>query len=358
MQDYLVPENTGKFIEDKFYGNIINISEEPIRDNNSFEKFTKFLDTNTLSYSDSLLGHQKITLNSKYLFITNEANSFETLANSKLEFDHFALSQSIPEDKCVFNEHHYVVDNNTISDFGEELNLLRDAVAFNQYEKHFMTVDFPLYGLSLILDEANDINAIGSDMVSDSNISIDSTETEFLAYFFKHCCQKINLAEKPYYGTAKVAWDATTNQKVKKDAISEDDVLRIDNGFMIPKTLLESLFNTFYQHITGLKATLTITYNHLPIGTKLERNIKTPKELYIKLTEKFGEIGHEQDNSTTHVFGITVLSKEIILQQAESLKNGFANDSTTDLSISDFADFLFTEVASPELKDSLKPKTK
>ena len=346
-------ENVGKFIEDKLYGNIVNVAVESISDGTNLSSFEKLLtaDKNTVKRNQSLLGTQSITLNCKYIFITDDEKSEQALSNHNLiDYDFIRLSEEIDEKELIFKDvMYYPISEDTVVRIFEEKEIHRDILAFNQYEKYFMCVDFPLYGLSLLLSEKE--NEDGEEL----DLSINSSEAEFLDYFIKNCCDTPDFEKLNYYNSNNMYWSIKEGKKLSgKPKCKEDEVLDLKQGYIIRAELLKSAFAEFYKTVTNHKSSLKVDQTVLPNYITVVQGQKVPKEVIEILHSK----GYDcTSNPTTCYLGLGLMAKKDILKKARDLKKKLHQEAPVRPKLDEFADFIFNEIATPELRNSLSDES-
>ena len=351
ITDLINNENVGKFIEEKLYGNIVNVAVESISDGTNLSNFEKLLtvDKNTVKRNQSLLGTQSITLNCKYVFITDDENSDQVLSNHDLiDYDFIRLSENIDEKERIFKDVlYYPIDENIVYRIFEEKEIHRDIIAFNQYEKYFMCVDFPLYGLELLINDTTPQAA-----EEEPALSIDSSETEFLEYFIKNCCETPDIDKFSYYNSNSLYWNIKEGTKLThKPKCKDTEILDLKEGYMITAQLLKDAFEEFYKKVTNHKSTVVIDKNILPNYITVVKNQRVPDEVRILLENR----GYKcTDKGTSCYLGIGLLSKKDILENAKTLKSKLHQKAPVKPTIDEFADFIFSKVATSKLLDSLK----
>ena len=351
MEDFIKPVNAGKFIEDKYYGNIANISVEKIIDNEVLSKFKKVIDNGVLENDDSLLGNQKTQLNRKFVFITDEDNSYNNLIESGIDFEYIRLSDSISKDICVYQETKYwITDDHYISPVMEDSAVYRDALAFTQYEKYFMSTDFLLYGLSLL------INDTGTPVSEEVDEELKSSENYILNYFIEQCCELPEYSYEQYCSVGETYWKLSTKKKLdKKEQKPEAAKIIPLDDFVCTNALFTDMYRYFHQLIKGTESTLTIDLNKYISNIICDRG-KVPKVAYRWMVDNFSEIKFKENSVITRIIGIKLKPQSDIVKEAEIFKAKLQEEAPISMDIEKFANFIFNDIASDQLRLALDKK--
>lgn len=352
MEDFIKPINVGKFIEDKYYGNIANISVEKIINNEVLSKFKKVIDSGVLENDDSLLGNQKTQLNCKFVFITDEDNSYNNLIEGDIDFEYIRLSDSISKDICVYQETKYwVTDNYQISPVMEDSAVYRDALAFTQYEKYFMSTDFLLYGLSLLVNDAD--TPVSKEVDED----LKSGENYILNYFIEQCCEMPDYSSEKYCSVGGTYWKLSTKKKLEKKEPKPEatKVISLDD-FVCTTTLFTEMYKYFHQLIKGTESTLDIDLNKSISNIIYDRG-KVPKVAYRWMVDNFSEVKSKENSVVTRIIGIKLKPQSNIAKEAEFLKAKLQEEAPISMDIEKFADFIFNDIASDQLRLALAKKS-
>lgn len=352
MEDFVKPINVGKFIEDKYYGNIANISVEKIIDNEVLSKFKKVINSGVLENDDSLLGNQKTQLNCKFVFITDEDNSYNNLIESGIDFEYIRLSDSISKDICVYQEKKYwVTDDHQISPVMEDSAVYRDALAFTQYEKYFMSTDFLLYGLSLLVNDAD--TPVSEEVDED----LKSGENYILNYFIEQCCELPDYSAEKYCSVGGTCWKLSTKKKLDKKEPKPEAVKIIPlDDFVCTTTLFTDMYRCFYQLVKGTESTLDIDLNKFISNIIYDRG-KVPKIAYRWMVDNFSEIKSKEDSVVTRIIGLKLKPQSSIVNEAENFKSKLQEKAPASVDIEKFADFIFNDIASEQLRLALDKKS-
>ena len=153
------PKMTGKFIEDKLYSIIVNITDD-VSDCKDHEYFKKLVTGKTVSYKNEYLGKQELTSDKQYIFIVHNNEEMK-----KIDIDdskHIELSQNIQPDIYYFN---------------------RD-IECTDFEKRFMLIDFAKYGLKLLFKSGSN---------SENHYNHTEKITNPLTYYIQNCCDVVKV---------------------------------------------------------------------------------------------------------------------------------------------------------------------
>ena len=212
-----------KFIDDKFYGHLVNININHMKNRSSKLNTKQFVNIakgkNVLSSYDFFKGELNYTSDSNYVFIQDsfEPNDlFNEICPEVIE-----LSQNIPSRAYLFEQ------------FDD----------FLPHEKLFVAVDMALYGLDLLLKNNN--KSSNDSLPKLMNFTDADT---LLRYFFENCCKHVRVTNEittPTFENATCPKTLDKGLTVFSEALGVNVKFQkmdksiqekfVPNGFIIPK---------------------------------------------------------------------------------------------------------------------------
>ena len=161
----------GKFIEDKLYGNLVNVSINQLKDIDPKLNTKQFVSmckgkSVTSSY-DFFKSEQTYSSDTHYVFLQDTIESNDLF--SEIKPDVIELSQETPPRAYLFEP--------------------KDD--FLPHEKLFVAVDMAVYGLNLLMQKKSDPK---QQLSKPEPLNL-KDEDVLLAYFFNHCCNTVKIRD-------------------------------------------------------------------------------------------------------------------------------------------------------------------
>lgn len=160
----------GKFIEDKLYGNLVNVSISQLEDLDpklNTKQFVSMCKSKSVTSSyDFFKGEQTYSSETHFIFLQDAIEGNDLI--SEIHPEVIELSQEIPSRAFLFEP--------------------KDD--FLPHEKLFVAVDMAVYGLNLLMQKNSDPKQLSKPELLNLK-----DEDVLLGYFFNHCCNTVKIGD-------------------------------------------------------------------------------------------------------------------------------------------------------------------
>ena len=282
-------EKIGRFIKDKIYGCISNITI--LTDENSkstnLSQFKKMAEGKEVDYQNYYLGRQCYKSNLKYIFIAKNSQDFSILSENNINYTVINLSQNLPVKEYV-NTHFLSTE-----------------------EKKIIYNNFIRYGLSLLYSS--------KDKFKKENNGYNYGK--IIKLFFEKCCRIVE--------------------------VHDGDIPNINNA-----TALKTLNAGFFLFYSTLTKDNFFNENMINKNTISKYNlnwiIPVEKKKAIKIAKRDISKGFTDEevfgnNGGTHWMGVVIKNKEEIIKTANELKNR-ENLNTQKKKLPEFIDYIIDKL--------------
>ncbi len=209
----------GRFIEDKLYGNLVNVNINQLKEINPKLDTKPFLSMckgkNVKSSYDFFKGEQTYDSDTHYVFLQDAVETNDLISEIKPEV--IELSQNIPSRAYLFDP----------------------SDDFLPHEKLFVAVDMAVYGLNLLMQKESDPQQPSKPE------PLNLKDKDFLlAYFFKHCCNKAKFGDDE----APTADNATCPKVLMKGFQTFCNI--VSNGSVSPSKMDKNIKERFLPYVS------------------------------------------------------------------------------------------------------------